>query len=132
MDDAGLDFKADARAAAYATPLADINLGDPELFRSNTWEPFFERVRNEDPVHWTRSVRYGDFWSITKYEHILEIDTNPSRESTEYSFYLYDYCRPSFNYQRNDFFGTSRAGQLLPIQPATFSVPSTSENFKRP
>ena len=85
MDDAGLDFKADARAAAYATPLADINLGDPELFRSNTWEPFFERVRNEDPVHWTRSVRYGDFWSITKYEHILEIDTNHQVFSSEAS-----------------------------------------------
>jgi hypothetical protein len=36
---------------------------------------------------------------------ILEIDTNPSRESTEYSFYLYDYCRPTFNYQRHDFSG---------------------------
>jgi hypothetical protein len=36
---------------------------------------------------------------------ILEIDTNPSRESTEYSFYLYDYCRPTFNYQKNDFTG---------------------------
>jgi hypothetical protein len=36
---------------------------------------------------------------------ILEIDTNPSRESTEYSFYLYDYCRPTFNYEKNDFSG---------------------------
>jgi len=36
---------------------------------------------------------------------ILEIDTNPSRESTEYSFYLYDYCRPNYNYQKNDFTG---------------------------
>ena len=36
---------------------------------------------------------------------ILEIDTNPSRESTEYSFYLYDYCRPNFNYEENNFEG---------------------------
>jgi len=85
MDDAAQDFKSGARAAAYATPLADINLGDPELFRSNTWEPYFERVRNEDPVHWTRSIRYGDFWSITKYEHILEIDTNHQVFSSEAS-----------------------------------------------
>ena len=85
MDDAAQDFKADARAAAYATPLADINVGDPELFRSNTWEPYFERLRNEDPVHWTKSIRYGDFWSITKYEHILEIDTNHQVFSSEAS-----------------------------------------------
>ena len=85
MDDAAQDFKTDARAAAYAMPVADINLGDPELFRSNTWEPYFERVRNEDPVHWTRSIRYGDFWSITKYEHILEVDTNHQVFSSEAS-----------------------------------------------
>ena len=36
---------------------------------------------------------------------ILEIDTNPSRESTEYSFFLYDYCRPTWNYHRNDMTG---------------------------
>jgi hypothetical protein len=36
---------------------------------------------------------------------ILEIDTNPSRESTEYSFFLYDYCRPCWNYQKNDMTG---------------------------
>jgi cytochrome P450 len=85
MDDAAQDFKADARAAAYATPLADINVGDPEIFRSNTWEPLFERLRNEDPVHWTRSTRYGDFWSITKYDHILEVDTNHQVFSSEAS-----------------------------------------------
>jgi len=36
---------------------------------------------------------------------IMEIDTNPSRESTEYSFFLYDYCRPCWNYQKNDLTG---------------------------
>jgi hypothetical protein len=36
---------------------------------------------------------------------ILEIDTNPSRESTEYSFFLYDYCRPCFNYEKLDMTG---------------------------
>jgi hypothetical protein len=36
---------------------------------------------------------------------ILEIDTNPSRESTEYSFFLHDFCRPCWNYQKNDMTG---------------------------
>ncbi len=43
---------------------------------------------------------------------IMEIDTNPSRESTEYSFFLYDYCRPTFNYQKNDFTGKRLALHL--------------------
>jgi hypothetical protein len=37
---------------------------------------------------------------------ILEIDTQPSRESTEYSFFLYDYRRPNFNFEKNDFTGS--------------------------
>jgi cytochrome P450 len=85
MDDAGLDIAERARAAAYATPLADINLGDPEIFRSDTWGPLFERVRREDPVHWTRSTRYGEFWSITKFDHIMEVDTNHQVFSSEAS-----------------------------------------------
>ena len=36
---------------------------------------------------------------------IMEIDTNPSRESTEYSFYLYDYLRPNYNYETHDMTG---------------------------
>ncbi|PYE52775.1 hypothetical protein [Deinococcus yavapaiensis] len=43
---------------------------------------------------------------------ILEIDTNPSRESTEYSFYLYDYVRPNFNYRANDMTGPPAKLQL--------------------
>jgi len=37
---------------------------------------------------------------------ILEIDTNPSRESTEYSLYLYDFCRANFNYHTNELTGS--------------------------
>jgi hypothetical protein len=43
---------------------------------------------------------------------ILEIDTNPSRESTEYSFYLYDYNRPNFNYATNDMTGAQAKLQI--------------------
>ena len=43
---------------------------------------------------------------------ILEIDTNPSRESTEYSLYLYDYCQPNYNYEKNDFSGRPAKPQI--------------------
>ena len=39
---------------------------------------------------------------------VLEIDTNPSRESTEYSLFLYDYCRPTYNYEKNDLTGRTQ------------------------
>jgi hypothetical protein len=55
MDDGSIDVKRAAREAAYAMPLADINPADPEPFRTDTWGPYFERLRKEDPVHWAVS-----------------------------------------------------------------------------
>jgi len=65
-----------ARAKAYATPLADLNPGDPELFRSFSYHPVFERLRAEDPVHWCRDSEFGPYWSVTKFNDIMSVDTN--------------------------------------------------------
>ena len=83
MDDGALDFARDARAAAYATPLELIDVGDPELFRANTHLPYFERLRREDPVHFVDSARYGPFWSITRYQDIMDVDINHQSFSSE-------------------------------------------------
>src|SRR5271170_4681264 len=83
MDDGALEFAKDARAAAYATPLELIDVGDPELFRTNTHLPYFERLRREDPVHFVDSARYGPFWSITRYQDIMEVDINHQAFSSE-------------------------------------------------
>ncbi len=49
-----IDFTEDsrlqaARDKAYAIPLADIDVGDPELFRSDSFWPYFDRLRKEEP-----------------------------------------------------------------------------------
>jgi cytochrome P450 len=66
----------EARARAYALPLKDFNPGDPELFRSNTHWPYFERLRAEEPVHWCRESEFGPYWSVTRYNDIMAVDTN--------------------------------------------------------
>ena len=65
-----------ARAAAYATPLEDFDVGHPELFRTNTFWPYFERLRREEPVHYCRSSMFGPYWSVTKYNDIMQVDTS--------------------------------------------------------
>ena len=55
MDDGSIDVKRAARDAAYAMPLSEINPADPEIFRTDTWAPYFERLRAEDPLHWAES-----------------------------------------------------------------------------
>jgi cytochrome P450 len=78
MDDGSLDLQRAARDAAYSTPLEDIKPADPELFRTDTWQPYFERLRKEAPVHWATSdePQVGGYWSVTRYNDIMAVDTN--------------------------------------------------------
>lgn len=72
-----------ARAHAYSMPLEDIDVSDPKLFLNNTIWPYFERLRKEDPVHFTAESEYGPYWSITKYKDIMHVDTNHGIFSSE-------------------------------------------------
>ena len=65
-----------ARERARSIPLADFDPGDPELFRSDTHWPYFERLRREDPVHYCKDSMFGPYWSVTRYDDIMEIETN--------------------------------------------------------
>jgi cytochrome P450 len=72
-----------AREHAYSIPLEEVNPAQPALFESNTFWPYFERLRKEDPVHRSVSDIYGPYWSITKYNDIMAIDTNHQVFSSE-------------------------------------------------
>ena len=48
-----------AKAMAYATPLAEFQVADVSLFTSDTHWPWFERLRNENLVHWRESSEFG-------------------------------------------------------------------------
>src|ERR1700754_4594003 len=65
-----------ARERAYSIPLENFNPGDPELFRSDTFWPYFDRLRREEPVHYCKDSVFGPYWSVTKYNDIMEIETN--------------------------------------------------------
>ncbi len=67
---------ADATAEAYATPLAEINPAKVERFQADTVWPFFARLRREDPVHFTPESEFGPYWSMTKWDDIMAVDTD--------------------------------------------------------
>ncbi len=55
----------DPREDAYSIPLDEIDVSQPRLYQDDIWEPYFERLRREDPVHWcekrhVRLVLVGD------------------------------------------------------------------------
>ena len=66
----------DPVAEAYSTPLADINPAKAERFQANTIWPYFERLRREDPVHFTAHSEFGPYWSLTRWDDIMAVDTD--------------------------------------------------------
>ncbi|HUB85351.1 MAG TPA: cytochrome P450 [Rhizomicrobium sp.] len=84
------DLQKAAREHAYAIPLDQINVADAELFRTDTMWPYFERLRKEDPVHYQAEHQFGPYWSITKYNDIMAVDTNHAAFSSEPSITIVD------------------------------------------
>ena len=72
-----------ARLEAYSMHLDDIDVSKPELYRSNTMWPYFERLRKEDPVHYCPQSRVGAYWSVTKYKDIMQVETSHSLFSSD-------------------------------------------------
>ena len=73
----------DPREDAYATPIERIDVSNPHLYQDDTWRPYFERLRHEDPVHWCENGIYGAFWSVTRYRDIMAVDTNHKAFSSD-------------------------------------------------
>jgi len=89
MSDGSIDLN-DARAKAYATPLEQFNLIDPVLFKNDAHWPYFERLRKEDPVHYTAESEEGPYWNVTKYNDIMAVDTNHEVFSSEPAITVFD------------------------------------------
>ncbi|MGE0226450.1 MAG: cytochrome P450 [Acetobacteraceae bacterium] len=66
----------DRSTDAWTMKLDDIDVSQPSLYQEDCWEPYFARLRRDDPVHHTQDGMYGSFWSITKYADIMRVDTN--------------------------------------------------------
>ncbi|MDO8422127.1 MAG: cytochrome P450 [Parvibaculum sp.] len=77
--------KSHYRDAAYAAPLETLDPAQPELFAANAMWSIFERLRREDPVHFTPGGEFGPYWSITKYNDIMAVDTNHQVFSSDFA-----------------------------------------------
>ncbi|MDP1736707.1 MAG: cytochrome P450 [Caulobacter sp.] len=83
MSDGSVDLKG-VRDAIYAAPLESLDPAQPALFQSDEMWPIFERLRNEDPVHYTEGGEFGPYWSITRYNDIMAVDTNHQVFSSDF------------------------------------------------
>jgi cytochrome P450 len=83
-------FNYDPNEDAWKTDLSTLDMSRGERFRDYSFWPFFERLRKEDPVHYCPDSLNGPYWSITKYNDIMAVDTDHQRFSSEPSIVLFD------------------------------------------
>ena len=73
----------DAAARIASIPIEEIDVARPSLFQNDTIGLFFDRLRAEEPVHYCRESYVGPYWSITKFDDIMSVDTNHKVFSSE-------------------------------------------------
>ena len=90
MSDGNLDLAADHRARAQEIDLATFSPAQPDLFKNDVMWPYFERLRKDSPVHFTPDSDHGPYWSVTKYNDIMAVDTNHQVFSSEGGITIFD------------------------------------------
>jgi cytochrome P450 len=88
-----MDTIESARARVASIPLSELNPADPQGFVDDTVGLTFERLRREDPVHRSHSQIPGidDYWSVTRYQDIMKVDTSHNVYSSENGITLMDF-----------------------------------------
>ena len=71
------------RDKAMSLPLEQIDPSKGYLFELDYIGWYFERLRRDAPVHLAHSKRYGPYWSVTKYQDILAVDTDHATYSSD-------------------------------------------------
>ncbi|MEM7019396.1 MAG: cytochrome P450 [Pseudomonadota bacterium] len=84
------NFKPGLFEDPWKIPLDKIDVSNPDLFEQNAFWPYFERLRKDDPVHYCAESDFGPFWSITKYEDIMHVDTHHKIFSSDGAITLID------------------------------------------
>ena len=67
----------------YSIPLEELDPAKVEIFQNDALWGYFERLRNEDPVHFLPDSDYGPYWSITKFDDIMFVDRHHELFSSE-------------------------------------------------
>jgi cytochrome P450 len=76
--------QAAAREHAFGMPVEAIDPSNADYFEQDTAPHYFARLRRDDPVHFYDSPVYGPYWSITRYQDIMAVDTHHAAFSSDW------------------------------------------------
>ncbi len=57
--------------------LATLDVSRGELYEQHSWKPLFAKLRSEAPVHYCPDSFFGPYWSVTRYEDIVDVEGKP-------------------------------------------------------
>jgi cytochrome P450 len=77
------DVRAEAEARAWSMPIEEVNVADPVLFSAGAELPYFARLRRDAPVHYQPEHEFGPYWSVTRYQDIMAVDTDHETFSSQ-------------------------------------------------
>ena len=77
-------------ADPWTMPLDQIDVSRPDLYEQNTFWPYFERLRKEDPVHFCAESAFGPYWSITRFDDIMQVEKDFQTFSSEWGIVIGD------------------------------------------
>ena len=66
----------DQIAEPWSLPLETLDVSAGQLWQSGLLHDYLKRLREEDPVHWSPTGPTGGYWSITKFNDIVQVDSN--------------------------------------------------------
>ena len=66
----------DLKTRATSLPLEQLDPSDPRIYYEDVWQPYFERLRREAPVHRVKDSPYGPYWAVSKYKDIVQVEVN--------------------------------------------------------
>jgi len=74
-----------ARDHAFSMPIEEIDPANPDYFQHDTIGHYFERLRRDAPVHHGHNPVFGNYWSVTRFQDIMAVDTNHAVFSSDWT-----------------------------------------------
>ncbi|WP_339867312.1 cytochrome P450 [Pseudohongiella nitratireducens] len=84
----------------WTTPLREIDLAHPGIWQANEYLPFLARLRRDAPIHYCADSAVGPYWSITRFQDVMDIEKRTDLFSSEPTIGIVDpdpdYILPMF------------------------------------
>lgn len=71
-----MNIAMDMPSDPYALELSELDPAIPLLFQKQYHLDYFKRLREEDPVHFVAGGEFGPYWSVTRYQDIVYVDSH--------------------------------------------------------